>query len=102
MKVEYTDKTHYENKRLTLDESIDGIAHKIYGRDVRFALIQYAERIKELVVNDEPQDKDTLTSEDLNQLSADLDEKINRLILGIDETTVRVVVEKILKEKGVI
>ncbi|XRJ96317.1 hypothetical protein ACPBEI_07920 [Latilactobacillus sakei] len=53
--------------------------------------------------------KDILTSEDLKKFddtltrfSDDMDEKINRLILGTDETTVRIVVEKILQEKGVI
>ena len=98
--VDYNDPNHYSVNDLTLEQALNGIAHKIYGRDVRFALIQYAERIKEIVTNDEPQD--VLTSEDLNQLSVDLDEKINRLILGTDETTVRVVVEKILQEKGII
>lgn len=98
--VDYNDPNHYSGNDLTLEQALKGIANKMYGRDVRFALIQYAERIKEIVTNDEPQD--VLTSEDLNQLRVDLDEKINRLILGTDETTVLVVVEKILQEKGII
>ncbi|MGJ5606375.1 hypothetical protein KNO54_00220 [Latilactobacillus sakei] len=73
-------------------------------RTFRIQLIKNFKEIKTFIDNYKEDDspKDSLTSEDLNQLSADLDEKINRLILGIDETTVRIVVEKILKEKGVI
>lgn len=73
-------------------------------RTFRLQLIKNFKEIKTFIDNYKEDDspKDVLTSEDLNRLSTDLDEKINRLILGIDETTVRIVVEKILQEKGVI
>ncbi|WP_436666795.1 hypothetical protein [Latilactobacillus sakei] len=73
-------------------------------RTFRLQLINNFKEIKTFIDNYKEDDstKDVLTSEDLNRLSADLDEKINRLILGTDETTVRIVVEKILQEKGVI
>lgn len=73
-------------------------------RKFRLQLIDNFKEIKKFIdsydIDDSP--KEILTRDDLNQFSTELDEKINRLILGIDETTVRIVVEKILKEKGVI
>lgn len=73
-------------------------------RTFRLQLIENFKEIKTFIDNYKEDDspKDVLTSEDLNRLSAELDEKINRLILGIDENTVRIVVEKILQEKGII
>ncbi|WP_367294422.1 hypothetical protein [Latilactobacillus sakei] len=73
-------------------------------RTFRLQLIENFKEIKIFIDNYKEDDslKDVLTSEDLNRLRTDLDEKINRLILGTDEATVRIVVEKILQEKGII
>ncbi|MGV3337661.1 hypothetical protein [Latilactobacillus curvatus] len=73
-------------------------------RKFRIQLIENFKEVKKFIdaYSTDESSVAILTKDDLDKFSQELDEKVNRLILGTDENTVRIVVEKILKEKGVI
>lgn len=94
--VDYTDPEHYSNADLSLEEALKGVETKMYGKDVRYAIIQMARRIIDKIDGDD--EDSVVTSDDLKEL----EDRINRIVIGTDEATVRVVVEKILEEKGIV
>lgn len=48
-KVEYRDPVHYPGTDLSLEEALEGIGTKMYGKDVRFAIIQAIRRVSEKI-----------------------------------------------------
>lgn len=92
--VDYNDPNHYSGNDLTLEQALNGIENKMYGKDVRYAIIQMARRIAEKI--DGYDENSTSIDKDLQEL----ENRINRIVMGTDEETIRVVVDKILDEKG--
>ena len=92
--MDYNDHNHFSGNDLTLEEALKGIENKMYGKDVRYAIIQMARRIAEKI--DGYNENSTSIDKDLQEL----ENRINRIVMGTDEETIRVVVDKILEEKG--
>lgn len=94
--VDYTDPEHYSNDVLSFEQALKGIETKMYGKDVRHAIIQMARRIVDKIDGDD--EGSAVTKGDLDEL----ENRINRIVIGTDEDTVRIVVNKILEEKGIV
>lgn len=94
--VDYNDPNHYSGNDLTLEQALNGIENKMYGKDVRYAIIQMARRIVEKI--DGYDENSTSVDKDLQEL----ENRINRIVIGTDEETVRIIVNRILEEKGIV
>ncbi|MFD0897309.1 hypothetical protein [Loigolactobacillus binensis] len=105
--VDYRDPTHIDpvnpNDTSGLDdetkELLAELRNKMYGVDVREVIARLFERMFKQVTDLIPDD-----TEDNNQSSQfdELTERINRIILGTDQQSIKLVVTQILKDEGVI
>lgn len=106
--VEYRDSTPL-NPNADLPELIEGIKHKKKGKDVRLAIALSLQKVYGGQAGVKPAELqaklDQLSKTNKNQLAetkTELDDKINRITLGIDPDLIEKIVTKILKDKGVI
>lgn len=108
MVVKYDDDTPLTKRLQTMAEIVDAIRHKKNGKDVRESIAQLGEYVVNTVAeidylksakdNNKDELKAFATKQDLDVL----DKKINRIVLGIDHETIKLIVLEILKEEGVI
>lgn len=108
--VDYRDPTHIDpvnpNDISGLDdetkELLAELRNKMYGVDVREVIARLFERMFKQVTDLIPDD--TKANNDNNQSAKfdELNERINRIILGTDQQSIKLVVTQILKDEGVI
>ena len=98
--VKYRDPTPL-NPNAALPELIEGIKTKQYGKDVRLAIALSLQEIYDGVAGVKPEELDQLKKQNAKDLQ-ELDKKINRITLGVDDETITKIVTRILKDKGVI
>lgn len=77
------------------------IRTKAYGVDVREALAQWVE-FNSAVLSHINEGETENTNKKLTDMEQRMNDKINRITLGTDEDTIRLVVMAILQEQGVI
>ena len=107
-KVQYRDPTPLD-PNADFPELIEGIKHKKNGKDVRLAMALTLEKVYQGQAGVKPAELNTAldklkkqNAKDLQDTKQDLDSKINRITLGVDDETITRSVTRILKEKGVI
>lgn len=100
MAVSYRDDTPFDDSDHTMKQIAEAIRHKMYGVDVREAIAQGFELMYKKIAELDGDDGNDQNA--LEQLEKRLNARIDRITMGTDDTTIRNVVEEILKEKGVI
>lgn len=108
MTVKYDDDAPIEGRLRNAEEIVLAIRHKTHGQAVRESVAQLGELLVGMIsAIDVPKESNADYKEDLKKYVTQeelerLEAKINRIVLGIDYETVRLVVREILKEEGVI
>lgn len=101
MAVSYRDDTPFDDSDHTMEQIAEAIRHKMYGVDVREAIAQGLELMYKKIAELEDDDG-TDAKDELAQLEKRLNARIDHITMGTDDTTIRNVVEEILKGKGII
>ena len=103
-KVKYRDPTPLD-PNADFPELIEGIKSKKKGEDTRLAMALALEKVYQGQAGVKPAELsaalDKLKKQNAKDLQ-ELDKKINRITLGVDDETITKIVTRILKDKGVI
>jgi ribosome-associated translation inhibitor RaiA len=104
----YKDITQMEADIKTIDDAIEAVENAHYGVDMRIAIKRGFEIISGLVTDGDLASKDDIDAA-INKLTKSIDSRldkmdarINRIVLGTDDETIRTVVNQILKDEGII
>lgn len=98
-KVNYNDPNPIDTSKIyTPKELADFVRRKMFGKDVREAIALAIENIPEQVTDT----VEYATKEQIEKDKIDLTNRINRIVLGTDQETLKLVVRQILKDEGVI
>lgn len=104
----YKDPTEMEADIKTIEDAIEAVQNAHYGVDMRIAIKRGFEIISGLVTDGELASKDDIDAA-VNKLTKSIDSRIdkmdariNRIVLGTDDETIRTVVNQILKDEGII
>lgn len=104
----YKDPTEMEADIKTIEDAIEAVQNAHYGVDMRIAIKRGFEIISGLVTDGELASKDDIDAA-VNKLTKSIDSRldkmdarINRIVLGTDDEAIRIVVNQILKDEGII
>lgn len=104
----YKDPTEMEADIKTIEDAIEAVQNAHYGVDMRIAIKRGFEIISGLVTDGELASKADIDAA-VNKLTKSIDSRIdkmdariNRIVLGTDDETIRTVVNQILKDEGII
>ena len=96
MAASYRDETAFGDGQHNMAEIAEAIRHKKYGKDVREAIAQGFELMYAEISHDDDNQEDNI-EEQLKNLKS----RIDRIVLGTDDESIRLVVNKVLDERGI-